>query len=99
MKQNSTELPTVVKLKYPINRYSTKYLLDVYERTCISLAIWHNSLNDWDRNQPAFKYCRMQADKCDSLLATVSTILVVKREVDLDYLITKELRAYEDVQS
>lgn len=93
------ELPAVVNLKYPINKYSTKYLLDVYEKTCLSLAIWQNAQFDWERHQPAFKYCRMQAAKCDSLLSAVSVVLVDVRDVDLDYLINIELQAHEDVQS
>jgi len=84
---------------YPLSRYSTKALLKRYELFCLQLAIQRQTMWDYPSDTPMFSWHRRQGDFFDGALKELSEFLVIKRFVDLNYLIQLETSIFEDVNS
>lgn len=89
----------IPKLRYPLSKYSSRYLLETYERVCLFRAVWCQSQWEWEHGTPVFNYCRRQVDDANKFLADLSEFLVIKRDFDLGYLINLEVRCIEDVNA
>jgi hypothetical protein len=90
------ELP---KFEYPLVRYSTKYLIGVFETAVLVFELWWVEHLKYPPNSPMRLYAWKKASEADKLLAALREFLIEKRDIYPEFLREIEHEIEMDVQS